>query len=158
MLMRLPRRTRQIPAVAVATGLLLIGASGCGSSGPSSKPRAGHALVSIFEAGPQLRVNPVRTMATLRRLGVDVVKVFLPWREVAPQPNSPAAPAGFDPTDPGAYPAGNWARWDAIVRAATARGVGVDLTVSRPPLWAHGPHPPKPGLHPQWRTSPPASR
>src|SRR5206468_1865851 len=122
---------------AAAVGLAFLPA-GCGSSSHRSSSPHGHALVSIFEAGLQLRSAPVQTMATLRRLGVDVVKVFLHWDEVGPDPLSRAAPVGFHASDPAAYPAAKWTIWDDMVRAAAARGMAVDLTVSNPPEWAGG--------------------
>ncbi len=151
-LLRLRRRKCNLRAIALTIGIAAA-LAGCGSSTPPASQVHGHDLISIFESGPQLRANPARTVARLKRLGVDVIKVFVPWNEIAPAPNSPVAPH-FDATDPAAYPAVGWAPWDAIVRDATARGVGVDLTLSKPPLWAAGPNPPKPGVHPQWKTSP----
>ena len=49
-------------------------------------------------------------------------------------------PAHFDAASPASYPAAAWAPYDAIVRAAAARGVGVDLALEAPaPLWATAP-------------------
>jgi hypothetical protein len=109
--------------------------------------------VSIFEAGPQMVSNPAGTLDKLRSLGVDVVKVFVPWDGIAPDPTSRTRPAGFDGADPAAYPAANWAIYDTIVRDAAARGVGLDLTLAEPPpLWASAPGAPD-GPHPQWEPS-----
>ncbi len=151
-LLRLRRRKCNLCAIALTIGFAAT-LTGCGSSTPPTSPVHGHELISIFESGPQLRANPVGTVERLKRLGVDVIKVFVPWNEIAPAPNSAVAPH-FDATNPSAYPAAGWLPWDAIVRDAAARGVGVDLTLSKPPLWAAGPNPPKPGVHPQWKTSP----
>ena len=60
-----------------------------------------------------------------KRLGVDIVKVRLSWRGVAPSNTSRTKPSGFDGADPAAYPAGAWDPYDAIVRGAEARGLRV---------------------------------
>lgn len=108
-------------------------------------------MLTIFEAGPQLRADPAGTLRQIRNLGADVIKVFVPWGEVAPGAGSPTAPTGFRGADPNAYPAASWSRFDEIVRDATARGLRVDLAVNSPPLWAAGTGSPAP--HPQWRPS-----
>src|SRR5690349_17483684 len=55
----------------------------------------------------------------MKSLGADIVKVRIAWRYVAPQGST--KPAGFDPTNPSAYPAGAWDSYDAIIRAIAAR-------------------------------------
>ena len=58
---------------------------------------------------------------------------------MAPDSSSHTRPH-FDASSPAAYPAAGWAPFDAMVRAAAARGVGLDLTLLAPaPLWATGP-------------------
>ena len=84
-------------------------------------------------------------------MGVDRVRVYIAWETLAPDPTSRHAPAGFDASDPAAYasrPTGaltvGWDTYDAIVRAAAADGIGLDVTVGPPPpLWAAGPGAPK---------------
>ncbi len=151
-LLRLPRLTAftVLCAGAIAGALLT---SGCGSSASPARPLSRPPLISIFESGPQLRADPAATLDTLHRLGVGVVKVFVPWEEVAPDAASPVPPKGFAAADPAAYPAASWAPFDAIVRDAAARGIAVDLTVNAPPLWAAGPGAPQPGPDPQWKPS-----
>ena len=74
-----------------------------------------------------------------KQLGVDDVKVFMQWGPMTPDATSHTRPAGFDAANPAAYPAANWAPFDAIVRAAATRGIGVDLALEAPaPLWAIG--------------------
>ena len=149
---RLPRFSRPLQLAAVLiSATLLLGACGSGSSTEPAVP-AGHHLDSIFEAGLQLASDPARTLDTLRRLGVSHVKVFIPWSSVAPASSSGRVPH-FNATDPGAYPPGAWDRFDAIVRDAAARGIGVDLTLSSPPVWAAGPGDPDPATYPQWKPS-----
>jgi len=111
-------------------------------------------LESIFEAQGPLRANPAQALATLKALGVDRVRMYLPWDQLAPDPTSAAAP-DFDAFDPAAYPAANWGIYDEIVRDAAAIGIGLDVTVGAPPpLWAAGPGGPrraKPAA--QWKPS-----
>ena len=113
---------------------------------------------SIFEADVPLHQNPAATLDAMRTLGADTVRVFMPWGflgalgAVAPDANAPRPPAGFNGSDPAAYPSANWAIWDTIVRDAQARGMTVDLTLGPPPpLWARGPGDPGHPPHPQWR-------
>jgi hypothetical protein len=118
---------------------------------PASRP----SLETIFEADAQLHSAPAATLDRLRRLGVARVKLYVPWTEVAPGPSASARPAGFDAADPAAYPAANWSYYDTVVRDATARGIGIDLTVGAPvPRWATGPGEPSAGPPGVWKPSP----
>jgi hypothetical protein len=145
------------PAAAGLAALALL-ASGCGSSSSSTSPsRRSSSLVSIFEAQQQLLTSPAGTLDQLRRLGVGVVRVFLSWNSVAPNPLSDATPTGFTASSPGAYPAAGWAPYDAIVRAAKSRGIRVFFSVEGPaPLWTTGPGAPRraPEGGAQWQPSP----
>jgi len=77
-----------------------------------------------------------RTLDELKALGVDTVRVNAIWARIAPERESQSKP-NFDATDPGAYPAANWAQLDALVQGATARGLGVLMTITGPvPAWA----------------------
>jgi hypothetical protein len=146
-------RNRLLTALTAALALAL---AGCGGSSSPRLPHRSTPLVSVFEAGPQLIADPAGTLDTLRSLGVDVVKVFLPWGSIAPAPAASSPPAGFNGADPAAYPAANWAPYDAIVRDATARGIRVDLTLAEPPpAWATGSGAPSFHHHKvvQWRPS-----
>lgn len=68
-------------------------------------------------------------------LGIEVVKIGIEWRDVAPRGSS--KPAGFDGADPAAYGSEAWAPYDAAIAGAKARGMEVLLTVSGPaPDWA----------------------
>lgn len=115
-------------------------------------------LSSILETDPQLHADPRGTLAYLRRLGVDTVRVFMPWGSlgslgaIAPDPLSRTPPAGFNGADPAAYPAANWRVYDTIIREARTTGMRVDLTLGPPPpLWARGPGDPGHPAHPQWK-------
>jgi hypothetical protein len=147
----LPRlRPRTLIYVLGAATVLL--ASGCGSSSKRPQPAAVRPpLITILEDNGRLISDPAGTLDTLRRLGVDVAKVFVPWYTMVPASASTTPPRGFNAADPNAYPAAAWAPYDAIVRAASARGIGIDLTENAPPLWAEGRGGP-PG-HPQWKPS-----
>jgi hypothetical protein len=121
-------------AVAVAAVL-----AGCGSSASSPPHRSDSNLISIIEAEGFLHSDPPRALATFVSMGVDEVRVFLPWGSFAPDPTATSAPA-FNATDPAAYPAADWGQLDQIVRDAAAVGIGLDFTLGGPaPDWAVGP-------------------
>jgi hypothetical protein len=104
--------------------------------------------LSVFEDDGQLQSNPEVTLATLRSLGVGVIRVSVPWGRVAPA----SRPASFQPSDPG-DPHYNWAIFDRIDRAAQANGITADFTLDTPaPAWslARG-VPPGSGSHGQWK-------
>lgn len=86
----------------------------------------------IIKSGPSTRDS---RLAEFAALGVEVVKVGVEWRDVAPRGSS--KPAGFDGADPAAYGNEAWAPYDAAIAGAKARGMEVLLTVSGPaPDWA----------------------
>ncbi|HEV7919064.1 MAG TPA: hypothetical protein VGO97_05745, partial [Solirubrobacterales bacterium] len=73
-------------------------------------PAAGQASSTqrsmMQDDGRLLSLHPgVRSQALddMKSLGVDIVKVGLFWRHIAPSPNSSTKPS-FDATDPLAYP------------------------------------------------------
>src|ERR1700733_8224247 len=83
-------------------------------------------------------------MQTLRDLGAGMVRVNVTWNAIAPSPLSTKRPSGFDATNPAAYPAGGWAPYDAVVRAAAAYHISLDFTLNgAAPLWATGSGSPK---------------
>jgi hypothetical protein len=94
---------------------------------------------SIFQDDNQLLADPAGTLQTLRDLGVQRVRVNVTWSAIAPQSGSTSRPKRLQATDPAAYPAGGWAPYDAVVRAAAADDIGLDFTIDGPaPLWATG--------------------
>lgn len=141
-----------IAAVWVA---LVVGGCGARSTGTAQAQVRTPPLVTIFSASELLQ-SPGRTLDLLKRLGVDDVKVFMAWKSLTRDPLSRARPR-FDATSPAAYPAANWVPYDAIVRAAHTRGMGVDLALDHPaPLWATGPGVPPgttPGFLGSWEPS-----
>jgi hypothetical protein len=156
-----PRRALGVGIVAalIGGGAVAVLAGGCaGNSGTTAQVASRTApLQTIFEAQSELFANPGATLEELKRLGVDRVKVFVPWGQLAPEPSSHTRPH-FDASSPADYPAAGWAPFDAIVRAADARGVGLDLALEAPaPLWATGPGVPKgtaSGFLGAWEPSP----
>jgi hypothetical protein len=130
----------RLSAAGLSTAVVLaLSACGGGSSHPTAHAAARPPINTIFEAQAQLTSTPGPTLDELKRLGVDDVKVFMAWGYMAPAALSHTRPAGFDAANPAAYPAAVWAPFDALVRAAAARGVGVDLALEAPaPLWAIG--------------------
>lgn len=118
------RRTAAIAAACVAASLL-----------PAMPAAASTTQLSVLQDDGQLldREPAVRDarLDEFRALGVDVVKLNVDWRRVAPE----SRPA--DPADPAAYDAARWAPYDAAIAGAAARGMRVLLTVSGPaPDWA----------------------
>lgn len=111
-------------------------------------------METIFQAIVQMASDPVGTVDVLKRLGVSRIKVFVPWSSVAPAADSRQRPR-FDATDPAAYPAHAWDQYDAMVKAAHARGIGILMAVGAPPLWAAGPGAPPGGPWKQWKPSAP---
>jgi hypothetical protein len=128
---------------AAAVALLAGGCAGTSTTVNVQGPTRTSPLETIFEAPSELSANPGATLDLLKKLGVDRVKMFIHWSDLAPEPSSHTRPH-FNASSPAAYPAAGWAPFDAIVRAAVARGVGLDLTLLAPaPLWATGPGVPR---------------
>jgi len=97
--------------------------------------------VSIIEdSSSRILTDPAGTLATFRALGANTVRVIVVWAQIAPDWESRRRPRDFDAADPAAYPAANWAPYDAIVKLADAYGIAVDFTLSGgAPRWAEGP-------------------
>ncbi len=126
--------THRLPAAALgAAGLFA--ALGLAVPGTAS---ASHKQIAIIQDDGQLKGDPAGTMAQMRALGATTVRVVMFWNTVAPNVQAKRAPK-FNATNPNAYPAVNWTSYDAIVRAAKADGMTVDLTVAGgAPRWAEG--------------------
>lgn len=112
--------------------------------------------LTILQDDPSL-LDEDRRDATLdewKSLGVDIVKLRLNWRDISPD-ERPA-----DPSDPAAYKASEWARYDAAIRGAQERGMQVYIMLGgHAPRWASDPSPeglpngvvrPDPGLFEQF--------
>jgi hypothetical protein len=145
-----------VAGVLVVVALVVVLAVGSGGSSGGASPAADRGprtapLQSIFESDVELDADPVKTLALFHSLGVDRVRVFVPWGAlggrvpIAPDPLSKTRPR-FDATDPAAYPPSGWTLYDAIVRAAAAQKIGLDFTLGPPaPGWATGPGEPRNG-------------
>jgi hypothetical protein len=79
-----------------------------------------------------------QTMARMKQVGVDVVRVTVLWSVVAEKARSTRARRrAFNPRRPNTYPRLNWDRYDRLVRTARALGMGVYFNVTPPaPAWA----------------------
>ena len=103
-----------------------------------STASASRTQVAMFQDGAAIQADPAGTLAQMRSLGATTARVILFWYSVAPDPGAKRKPR-FDATDPNAYPAANWAPYDAIVRDAHADGMRIDFTVAGgSPRWASG--------------------
>jgi hypothetical protein len=117
-------------------------AAGCSTVSAARSASSLPAPITILQENIHLLANPAATIDVARSLGVDYMRVFIGWAAFAPSPASRHRPAGFDATNPAAYPAAAWAPYDAIVRAAAARRVGIFfLLTGAAPLWATTPPP-----------------
>ena len=75
------------------------------------------------------------TLDELVALGVDTLKITVPWRALAPAPGSRNRPAGVDLADPAAY--SGWGPYDEALIGARRRGLEVFVGVAGPaPEWA----------------------
>ena len=120
--------------IALVVGALLLPAP------PASASRTQRTVFEdpklLLRSGPEVRAG---TLDELRALGVDIVKLRVEWRSLAPDPTAPTRPA-FDAADPNAYPIQGWAQLDDAVRATTQRGMQVFLMLSgSAPEWATAP-------------------
>ena len=131
--MRLPRRA----LITAAAGLACAALHLLGAPAPAA---ASSQQVAIIEDDIHMLKDPMTTLRTFRGLGAGIVRVFVNWAAIAPDWTSTREPAGFDASDPAAYPAGAWDRYDAIVRDARKVGLTIDFVVTGgSPRWADGP-------------------
>jgi hypothetical protein len=94
-------------------------------------------------------------MAEFRSLGATTVRDVMFWALVAPNSNSAKPPKNFNATNPNAYPAANWAPYDAAVRWANYYGLKIDFTVAGgAPQWAEGSGIPAQGRNPHYAWKP----
>ena len=132
-----------VVAAVVAVALIATSSSSSSSSSSGDHPAARGPLESIFQDDQLVLYSPqptvIRTLDTLRGLGVDRLRVTVLWLALAPDPTSTTEPSGFNASDPAAYSAAAWAPYDRLTRLAAARGIGIDFNVTAPgPLWAMG--------------------
>jgi hypothetical protein len=102
----------------------------------------------VLYRGPDVQFS---TLQRMDALGVDAVRINLIWRNVV---GKGGRKAQKHPTDPRAYPAGNWDPYDGAVRTAAQLGMGVYITVTGPvPDYAEGKKPPNRTEAPVWKPS-----
>ncbi len=126
---RMRRRLAQLLAIAAAAIVFPAAAA------------ADHTQESIFQDDQYLLYSSTATvnatLATLRSLGVDRVRITVKWSAIAPAALSSTVPARFDATNPADYPAAGWAPYDRVINLAAADGIGVEFNLTAPgPLWA----------------------
>ncbi len=121
-------RHRILLVVVTCTALLVSAAVAGASSRQFTTVEAPSEL--LFSGSPDAALDQID------ELGATAIRLQLSWNLVAPDPEARRAPS-FNQTDPNAYPAGNWARYDAAIDGARARGLKVLLTITGgAPKWA----------------------
>jgi hypothetical protein len=95
---------------------------------------------ALVKSGDETRA---KTLDEIKNdLGADTLRIEIKWNEVAPEPNSKTKPAGFNASDPLAYPFGptqypGFYPYDDLVRRATNLGLGIIMTITGDaPRWA----------------------
>ena len=123
---------RALTAVVLVLAASLAGAASAGASRTQATILQDDA--QLVSASPEQRS---RRLDELKAIGVDIVKVRLSWRFIAPGSTSTRKPSGFDGSNPAAYREGAWAPYDAIAIAARERGMGVLFQLGgSAPEWA----------------------
>jgi hypothetical protein len=105
---------------------------------PASVAGANSRQFTTVEAPSELLFSgsPDAALDQIRDLGATAIRLQLSWSSVAPDPNA-SRPPSFNQTDPNAYPPGAWARYDAAIDGARARGLKIYVTLTGPaPRWA----------------------
>ncbi|MEV4419435.1 hypothetical protein AB0L40_05590 [Patulibacter sp. NPDC049589] len=115
------------------TALLLLGLPAVAS--------ADSRLESMFQDDPRILSSDAKTrdstLNEIKALGGQRIRVTAFWNRIAPDAQSTTKPAGFDPSNPNAYPAAGWKVLDAVVQGAAKRGLKINLNPSAPgPKWA----------------------
>jgi hypothetical protein len=119
---------RSIGVIAALAAVALAAAS---PAGAASNVRYGVQDDAWLMTGPGTLPSRI---ATLRHLGVGIVRITVRWDQVAP--TRPADP--LDPADP-AY---QWGQFGAAIEALHAAGITTLVTLWGSPGWANGGHPP----------------
>jgi hypothetical protein len=142
-------RSRRAPAAKHDEGdrlvrqriLLVLVATCIAALAPAATAGASPRQFTTVEApGELLGGTPDPALDLIKRLGATAVRLQMSWASVAPDAGSSRAPR-FNATDPSAYPAANWSRYDVAIADARARGIKVLLTIAGPaPRWATASH------------------
>lgn len=123
-------RHRILLVAVTCTALLTVAASSASANGRQ---------ITTVEAPRELLFSgsPDAALDQIDALGAQGIRIQMAWQRVAPDPEGRRAPAGFNQTDPDAYPAAGWAPYDAAIAGARARGLKVHLTLTGgAPTWA----------------------
>jgi hypothetical protein len=128
--MLLPRKLSLVALLALALmGTLILAAH---------RAFASTRQVAVIEDDTALLADPAHTLAEMQSLGAGVVRVFLPWRNIAPAVGFTRKPA-FNDRDPRAYDQAYWAIYDTIDQDAAADGLALEFVLTGPvPNWAEG--------------------
>jgi hypothetical protein len=120
------------PPIRLTFSLALALCTLCAAAGPALASKG--QLTILQDDSQLLGSNGERRDATLdewKALGVDVVKLRVDWRDISPD-DKPG-----DPSDPAAYRADVWQRYDRAIRSAQDRGMQVFLMLGgHAPKWA----------------------
>ena len=120
---------RMLPVLAAALALAPVAPAAASSRQESMMEDT----QELLQGGPARRAAALDELAGL---GVDIVKVRVQWRTLAPNGASEARPA-FNASDPAGYPPGAFEALDDVVTGATQRGLKVFFMLSPPaPEWA----------------------
>src|SRR5262249_34393759 len=124
-------------AASVRQRILLVLMTGLALLVPSAVASANSSQYTTVEAPSEmLNGSPDRALDEVPSLGATAIRLTMAWRDIAPNPDGRTAPS-FNATDPNAYPAAGWARYDAAINAARQRHLKVQLTITGPaPDWA----------------------
>jgi hypothetical protein len=132
----------QVLAALVLSGAALAVVIASNSTGSSARA-SGRWMGSMFQDDDHLIYTPstatvTRTLATLKRLGVNEIRATVKWSAIAPDSLSRTRPPRFQAIYPADYSPAAWAPYDRLVELAHARGISVNFDVTGPgPLWAN---------------------
>jgi len=134
----MPRLATMVAALAIGGGILA----------PAEAAAARPATFTTGIADPVYLQSQGRNAWLDRTVasGAQFVLLWVSWGSVSPQP----PPAGSDPSNP-ANPGYDWGTLDATVRAATAHGLRIVLSITSAPAWAEGPGRPADAAPGTWR-------
>ncbi len=120
--------------VTLASSSLLIGAAA------AAPAHASRSQESVFQDDTALIFSGdgtrQRTLDQIKSLGGTTIHSLVFWNSIAPDRDSKRKPAGFDGSNPDAYPPGAWDQYDALVSEAQARGLQIIFSPVRAPAWA----------------------
>ncbi len=112
---------------------------------PAGVAHATSNQISILEDDAGMMTNPAGTLAQLRQIGVEQIRIAMRWQLVAPSAYSTHEPKGFNARNPAAR-GYNFRVFDALVRDAADSGITLSFDImGGAPRWAAGGPVPGPG-------------